>query len=776
MREMGLGDQRRYLGVKLYQLGLAVLGGEDTEHRRGHAQLAAEVIAAENPAKVAAALQSGKGRELVTKVLEACRPGAPEDGGPPVGSSWEPGFVRPKGAPRPAPPAEPARERRDTDGSEDDDEADWDGARPVAAGYRQYDLEQVSRRTMSVLRHRIREDDGKRFYRPDEERFIKVTALLLAFPRSNVDLAMIQRMADSSRGSRGPRFDLRLREGEWIIRSTFEQAGHTRLPHAEGPHNGSNLPREPPPPLPPPRSAQRAANREGRWAPPRDFRRDRDYVCPKCFAHCHGDAGFCNGCKLPHPWPDTLAKWMRRGDWHCPQCGALQFAWRKECFLCVLPPAPEGAELGKPDPDYPPTEGDMPTGDWETWRRRYETGWRPRQDHGTRYHAGGTAPPGSFRMGGGSKSLDDGGNGCWGAAGDGSESEEGGGPDSEATDPAVEVGVCDVVWECSRELLCTLEVDLGTTVGNVKAKVAEVMGQEDGRVKLRREGRELTNDTGKLHEMYSGSERLVLCLAATGGERVIESGERGDGRGPGRGARVLGWLAAMAGLVCGANGQNLEEGGKPSGSVGGSDTHSGWQWTEGGGGQQHEGMGLTLAAVLAAMLALGLALGACLAKGGWRTRDRAKREKAREMARLEEALAVCREYAAKGGGDGPEKGSVRRRAAGGAEDGSDLEQWAGIPVARRVAMHPCGVRERLVMRFTVEDIQDRLRRIGEPGTGVKAELIRRLLHAGRATEASTTSLNLVEMLANETGKEVKLGDVLEARGADLWLADAVKPR
>ena len=116
----------------------------------------------------------------------------------------------------------------------------------------------------------------------------------------------------------------------------------------------------------------------------------------------------------------------------------------------------------------------------------------------------------------------------------------------------------------------------------------------------------------------------------------------------------------------------------------------------------------------------------------------------------------------------PHGRTIAREVAGNTAPRGEADLMAGIPRSRRVAMGNCGVGERLLMRFTVKELQAELRRRRIEATGVKADLIRRLLRVcGRV---SIDVLTDVEAMANAHGLPVTFRAILEPDGAAEWIA------
>ena len=93
---------------------------------------------------------------------------------------------------------------------------------------------------------------------------------------------------------------------------------------------------------------------------------------------------------------------------------------------------------------------------------------------------------------------------------------------------------------------------------------------------------------------------------------------------------------------------------------------------------------------------------------------------------------------------------------------------AEVPRARRVAMQASGAGERLLMRFKRDELRQELRQRSMPTTGLKADLIRRLLQVER--RPSTELLEDIEATSRRTGRSVTLRDILVPEAAAAWLA------
>jgi len=91
-------------------------------------------------------------------------------------------------------------------------------------------------------------------------------------------------------------------------------------------------------------------------------RRAGDWDCPNCGAMCFGSKNECFKCgtKKPEGIPDN----RRPGDWDCPNCGKVVFGWKDNCFSCNTPKPVANAGAGEsvetPAESAPPADNPPP--------------------------------------------------------------------------------------------------------------------------------------------------------------------------------------------------------------------------------------------------------------------------------------------------------------------------------------------------------------------------------------------------------------------------------
>jgi len=106
--------------------------------------------------------------------------------------------------------------------------------------------------------------------------------------------------------------------------------------------------------------------------------------------------------------------------------------------------------------------------------------------------------------------------------------------------------------------------------------------------------------------------------------------------------------------------------------------------------------------------------------------------------------------------------------AGATAAGQVEDHLAGVPTRRRITMGHCGPVERLLMRFTVQQLKDELRRRDMRTTGLKQDLIERLVRMrGRTNDEDLTA---VEAHSLRLGRPVGFEVILEPQVAATWLA------
>ena len=265
---------------------------------------------------------------------------------------------------------------------------------------------------------------------------------------------------------------------------------------------------------------------------------------------------------------------------------------------------------------------------------------------------------------------------------------------------------------------------------------------------------------------------LLRTWGALGARLGDRPGEEQDRR-PERPVMPVGAARALAGAILAVSAGSATGQGEPG------DASFGLKGDVGEESLGRPGAGYLLGALLGVGAILGVLLGLCLGYSlarAWgvsrATRDSARLEDSESM---ELALKAYQSLEAKRKAEAGDERAARLRAVGGEGAGEEEEAcWQGVPKARRVHMHPCGVRERLVMRFTVEEIQNQLKAQGDSTAGVKAELIRRLVGAPCRQKVTAKTLAVVELLANETGHRLELEDVLDAQAAQRWLRKVAK--
>ena len=112
-----------------------------------------------------------------------------------------------------------------------------------------------------------------------------------------------------------------------------------------------------------------------------DTRRAGDWDCSSCGAMVFASKSHCYQCNAPKPGGQAAwggQEWAgqdyapaqqqpsqnrRAGDWDCPQCGALVFASRWECFKCNSPRPDGGSSAGG--------------GDWQQSEQQQQQSRRP---------------------------------------------------------------------------------------------------------------------------------------------------------------------------------------------------------------------------------------------------------------------------------------------------------------------------------------------------------------------------------------------------------------